>query len=496
MFIYFIQYKFNMSNTTQIFSGIIILNTSITIQHNDKNGYIFHPLYDLTKKFILFSDKIQIYQKKHHIHHMANLFVTVSSNLTYYNNMQKVVLNEIIGVTTDISNHINALYFYSPSFTIKKKLYNTHISADTYSNINAFIDSLRINDSFQTFSIDPRGSVDIDDAISYIDEFNFIIHIADPNRFNHIVDLTDFYKNLSSVYFNSNTHHILPIELATDLISLIENKKRPVISLYFDVRHEPVLKKIVRQNIIVNQNLSYDDANNILCNETTHHIQQLFGIAKKLSPFYYQNRKNLVDTHDMIELFMLLANHKISEFLIHHLTDSDNILFRNHSNDIAFYSYTNIGHDILNLPSYVHFTSPIRRTADFITHEHVINCIEKIDDKSDRVIIPDILHFNQCIYHIKCANNIANYLHVIELINNGSVYRCKLIDFNSTCKFKWLILDHNVKFMCYFCHADFADKFQHIFDSLIVNNIYEIKLYKSTFDKLQTNKILFDFNLS
>ena len=93
---------------------------------------------------------------------------------------------------------------------------------------------------------------------------------------------------------------------------------------------------------------------------------------------------------------------------------------------------------------------------------------------------------------IKLASNRAKYVYVANLIDNGTLYKCKLLDYNQT-TFKWLIINYDLKFRCELCHTDFIDKYVNIINKLKINEWYDIKLYKFDTSKTQLCKIAFEF---
>ena len=473
--------------------GIIIINTNISICiPGKKPGYTFVPINDLNSQYILFTGKINDLIKNNKIYNKTNLLAIVKITDKIYNKLTEVVLECIIGPIYNPENYYKTILYYNPLYPINIKKYNNVLSLDDNNKVNTFIESLNINCSEQlyTITIDPNGCKDIDDAISYIDDNNFVIHIADPNKFNDCIDLKKYYNNYTSLYFGYETYHLLPLELSTNYISLLENKIRPVISVYFVlIDNKPFINKIIRQNIMINKNLSYDEANTILKNESNNNINKLFEISKKLESIYYQNDKISTDTHDMIELFMLLTNNKIAEYLSEH--NVTNVLYKNCNDQLSYYTYHNIGHNKLNLQYYVHFTSPIRRTADYIIHQQVINCIESINQTFE---IAELSKYNDILHNIKIVSNNAKYVYIANMINNGDIYKCKLIEFNKTTGlFKWYILNHDLKFSCKLCHDDFLENHHNLINNLKINEIHEIRLYKFNMGKLQLTKITFEF---
>lgn len=475
--------------TNQSFGGTLIINTNYSFIKNKKRGYVFIPLNNPQKQYIVFTSSLlnDKFNKK------TNIFCIVKpTNIVYKDNVFEATLDRIIGPVNILDHQIEILYHYSYQYPINIKKYNNIISHDDKLLLESFINTLTLSDfPFETYSIDPIGCTDIDDAISYLDENNIVIHIADPNRFNEIILLDKWYNNLTSIYMGNKTHHLLPKDLSTNYISLIENKVRPVISVYFNISNDnTIITKICRQNIKVNKNMTYDEANILLNNNTV--ISKLFQVAKKLEPIYYDTDKILKDTHDLVELFMLLINDKIGEYLSTNY--SGKILYRISNTDAAKYSFEPLGHFQIKSKKYVHFSSPIRRTADYIIHQNLIECLDgkKIENK---FLVNDLNEFNDKVDTIKLVSNKAKYLQVANMINNGELYKCKLLKIDNN-KFRWLIIGYDIKFTCDICHETFLEQYKDFIKTLKINEIYDIKLYKMLVGKLQTTKLMFEFNLS
>jgi len=466
-------------------SGIILIKTNYSFRSNDKPGYIFAPLNNLNKNYIIFSNSKVLKSSN------DNLYCIISlTEKKLFNNIQIAKLENIIGPVNLLSNQIDSLLYYSDQFQIKK--YNNIIEPGIFTIYNNLLNDLKVNNDYDVISIDPLNCRDIDDAVSYIDENNFIIHIADPNKFHEIYPLTDYYNNYTSLYLQLKTLHLLPEMLSTNIISLIENTIRPVISIYFRIENDiPEILSIKRQNIKITKNMTYDEADNYINKENI--INNLFKIGKKLENIYYTEDKILKDSHDMVELFMLLTNHKIGEFITNNINNSNNkILYRTVIDNQGVYSWNNLLHDKLNIYNYVHFTSPIRRTADFITHQLLLKCLNY--EVNNEYKITDIDTYNNYLSNIKLISNRAKYLTVADKIINGNQYNCKLIKINET-NFTWYIHDFDIKFTCEFCKPEFINQFEKFIFSLKINESYNIKLYKIFVTKFKIIKLMFEFVL-
>lgn len=495
--------KTNKTPQNMLVGGTLIINTNFSFVQNKKFGYVFCPLNNHNTQYIIFTNKIKESIKSKQYDSKTNLYCIVKiTNTKFKDNIYEAILDRIIGPVNNISNQIEVLYHYSEKYIINPKKYNKPLCNDIKTIYNAFIQSLVKNPTvnYETFSIDPIGCKDIDDAISYLDNDNFIVHIADPNKLNEISSLNEYYHNNTSLYMADKTYHLLPLELSTNYISLLEKQVRPVISVHFKfINGNPTIDKIIRHNIIVDSNMNYNDADKLIDNEEST-IGKLFTISKRLELIYYDQSKILKDTHDMIELFMLVINDKIGEYLTNNCLNKKDLLYRtciNNENDdnkslVATYNNQPLGHHSLKLKHYVHFSSPIRRTADYITHQLLIECLNN-ESYTNKYQIQDLNNFNNYINTVKIISNRAKYLYVANVITNGDKYKCKLLAINNN-KFRWLIINYDIKFMCDICHTDFLDKYTNFINTLRINEIYDIKLFKLTVGKIQNIKLTFEFN--
>jgi ribonuclease R len=321
-----------------------------------------------------------------------------------------------------------------------------------------------------TFTIDPADAKDFDDAISFkkLESGNFEIgiHIADVSYYvspNSILD-REAQQRQFSVYLADRTIPMLPQILSNDLCSLNPHEDKLVFSAVFLMdKNGQVHKRSFHRSIInSSQRYSYESAEDVLHNKNAefhHELTTLNGIAKKLRAKNFANgaidfekneikievddtgrpiriyHKPHLDTHKLVEEFMLLANYEVAEFIFRNQKKSshhDALIYRVHdtpnhektinlavflkafgyylkvgrrgeinSKDIntliqcirgtpeesliktaimrslakAVYSIKNIGHFGLAFRYYTHFTSPIRRYPDLMIHRMLAACL-------------------------------------------------------------------------------------------------------------------------
>lgn len=235
-------------------------------------------------------------------------------------------------------------------------------------------------------TIDPEGSMDLDDAF-HIDNSLIYVHIADVDNIFHRND--PFYepeikRRMTSVYGNSRVYNMLPPEFSSEKISLNGTGQKAVVTVILEANAGLKGKEIQLSTIEVTSCLSYEEAQKILDNpicqssvsKSIHRLSQVTGYN---------------DTHKMIEAIMVATNSYVGQ-MIHQqghpsLVRVMPVLPKTKDSDVLSYlkfrgsngakyiasapaSATTpaLHHGGLGIDNYVHFTSPIRRYADLIIH--------------------------------------------------------------------------------------------------------------------------------
>ncbi|MFA7252308.1 MAG: ribonuclease R [Candidatus Paceibacterota bacterium] len=314
-----------------------------------------------------------------------------------------------------------------------------------------------------TFTIDPKTAKDFDDAISFkiLSNGNYEIgvHIADVSHYvregSHLDK--EALKREFSVYMVDRTIPMLPEVLSNDICSLNPNEDRLTFSAVFEMNAKGQIFTRWFGKTVINSDkrFTYEDAQETLNKKDGLYFKELNilnEIAKKLRTEKTRQgaidfeqdevvfdldannkpiriyKKQRLDTHKLVEEYMLLANKEVAEFIfkaykktnstnpflyrIHDLPDQEKIaqlsifvkalgyelpiekkngitgkdlqnLFRQiegkdnegmiktaavRSMAKAIYSTKNIGHFGLAFEFYTHFTSPIRRYPDLLVH--------------------------------------------------------------------------------------------------------------------------------
>jgi len=326
-----------------------------------------------------------------------------------------------------------------------------------------------------TFTIDPFDAKDFDDALSYKKLENghleVGVHIADVSHYvKPGTELDKVARDRGfSVYLVDRTIPMLPEVLSNDLCSLNPEEEKLAFSAVFEIDNTgKVYTKWFGKTVIKSdKRFSYKEAQESINNDGpfSKELRELNEIAKKVrkdrmnagaidfetdeiqfeldkdfKPIKVY-RKERLDTHKLIEEFMLLANREVGEYMFkaHQKDKRGTFVYRIHgepdkekldqlsiflralgydfhlgkgkltSKDIqavlkkiegkaeesliktaavrsmakAIYSTKNIGHFGLAFQYYTHFTSPIRRYPDLIAHRILWNHLNNKHVSSD-----------------------------------------------------------------------------------------------------------------
>lgn len=248
------------------------------------------------------------------------------------------------------------------------------------------------------FTIDPKGSLDFDDAFSIkcLDNGNTLlsIYIANVTIWLDALNLwQSFSKRISTIYLPDKKRPMLPTILSDCLCSLQEKVKRFAFVLDLElVNDENSGYNIISykfSNCLVNvfKNFVYEEPD-LLKNK---HYTLLFDVVTKLcSKTKYI--KGIRDSHDLVCYLMVLMNYTCAkEMLMKKVGIFRSALIKKDVNpvktelpdevgqfikiwnstagqyiDISTNSDVNISHDLLDLDAYIHITSPIRRLVDLL----------------------------------------------------------------------------------------------------------------------------------
>ncbi len=309
------------------------------------------------------------------------------------------------------------------------------------------------------FTIDPEDAKDFDDAVSLTaltdGNYRLGVHIADVSHYVKEGSALDHeaLKRGTSVYLVNEVIPMLPEKLSNDVCSLKPNEDRLAYSVFMTVTRQGAEKDYEIEKSVINskRRFTYEEVQKILDTGKGDHVsilQEMRTLSQVLlkkrlreggidfetveTRFRFDSdgypleiiKKVRLDSHRLIEEFMLLANQTVAKHIgmahrgdhrkpfvyrVHDLPDPDRLrdlanfvakfghkLHVNGANAKAIekliesvkgtpeeylinevairamakavYSEKNIGHFGLGFNYYTHFTSPIRRYPDLIVH--------------------------------------------------------------------------------------------------------------------------------
>lgn len=304
------------------------------------------------------------------------------------------------------------------------KLWDEYLSTNP-SDLAISTNISRLDYNEQVNTIDPIGSIDLDDGFSfnYNDEYwNLTIHIADPVSWFDLTNplfvkiFQELQKRLQSCYISSyektDPTHLLPLNIVK-LVSLLEIipesniKTRRAISFCFKISKQTnTIEKfnITHTNLSNIKNYSYSQYSEFInCISNTELKNELIGLINTLKNIIGLSESVYKDfilqdniTHGMIEIFMILVNWYGGNYLINKLNKSNTIIRVQDKKDIntdnevnfdirivpeyaqpylstcanytKYNDSTNQKHYSLNISNYTHLSSPMRRFIDMLNH--------------------------------------------------------------------------------------------------------------------------------
>jgi len=279
------------------------------------------------------------------------------------------------------------------------------------------------------YTIDPEGCLDADDGFSVYEtpagSLFLAIHIADPTEFIPLESQTwkEVCQKTTTKYLSNNKpYHMMP-EQIIEMSSLMETScgsQKPAISVTTEidkVNFEPIGNvkiKFTTVNVCNEHRFSYLEATKVqnsnsviqrglLIGKALFEIRSKQTVATKLNninnsyllyendqPYLYCDSPDEIAMKNMIAEFAIFANSFVGQYLKANLNgtgifrscvasdwldavdssiDGMGLLEKIIKDGIrADYISSRSRHDLVGMPSYTHFTSPIRRLSDCVCH--------------------------------------------------------------------------------------------------------------------------------
>jgi exoribonuclease R len=389
----------NTIDTIRVYAGVLVLVNTRTYGRSHNNRLLYKCIpYDnsLPELLVPYDQKITFSKA------FKNKYVTFS-----FSHWEEKHPRGIIRETLGDVDHLPAFYEYqlhSKYIHFSNSKMTKHVQRlISEKHCPDFIQDIFQNPQYSiedkteqcyVFTIDPKGSTDLDDAFSIQqcednnDILKITVYISNVFVWLETMDLWDHLsQRVSTVYFPDTKRTMLPTILSEDWYSLLEKKKRVAFAMEILVHQDgtilPESLRFYSALICVRKNFAYDE-------EKLHknkHYQKLESVSKKLDT-------NIRDSHDVVSYWMIFMNIQCAKQLrdkkcgifrnsimknkdltqntlfshLDHDTTQMLSMWNNVSSTYIEYNHdeSTFQHDVMNEECYIHITSPIRRLVDIL----------------------------------------------------------------------------------------------------------------------------------
>ena len=239
------------------------------------------------------------------------------------------------------------------------------------------------------FTIDPFKSQDFDDGMSIVKDGNetkLSIYISNVAIWMDVLDLwSAFSERVATIYLPDYKRPMLPTILSDSLCSLIKNEKRFALALDIIIKDGVIIDFIFSNTLIkVRENYEYEDPN-LLKDPSYKNIVETINLITRDKQYRYIH--HIHSSHDVVTYLMIVMNYISSKKMY----ENKNGIYRAvainksykipenipenikkylkiwHSSSGQYMLYdNNVQHDLLEMETYIHITSPIRRLVDLL----------------------------------------------------------------------------------------------------------------------------------
>lgn len=351
--------------------------------------------------------------------------------------------------------HYLYTYFWSSNSKLYKYFKDFDFNYDIVEGRSTYVNNV--------ITVDPNGSIDLDDGFSLSFNNNIInldIHISDPtsyfdlNQENMWTIMEELSQRISTCYIplNNKIKHLLPeINIGNqnllNLTSLIGENKR-AISFCFVINLETnnvefKIKKTLLKNITnttyeefdkkINNDLNYKKDLITLCNfminkmscnldfndeEISHKLIEVFMIWTNFyAGNYLYNNKNkmFVRTQDKFVDLDMIVPHYAKTFL--NLGAKYDFVDSKVEKDFLHYS--------LGIKNYCHVTSPMRRFVDMINHL-LLHDIDANFEIYNRFL--KLINAEQINSRLKTYKKLSNGYELLKHIQTTNIFKACIFD--------------------------------------------------------------------
>lgn len=378
-----------------------------------------------------------------------------------FDNELKIV-TEVFGT---VGNNIDDLNIYHHLYTQTWMSKTKYMELWVNYGFDADFDIVdRVEYPFKVITVDPEGSIDLDDGFTFRSDFDYYyldIHIADPISYFDFTKeqmpkiFDEFINRINTCYIpnlkgSSQAIHLLP-ELVVKHVSLLELTDeigfRRGMSFCFKINRstQEIEFNLVHTKLtnVVNKTYEkYDEEINKDVEQKTE-LVNLSNMLIKIGGFRLE--KLNVDSnisHQMIEVFMIWVNLYAGNYLknksskmITRVQDGSElpsnldsipkycINFLNHSANYKLSEPEEISyHYSLGVNNYCHISSPMRRVIDMLNHLLIYNY--------NCEIIKNNVDLDKINNKMKIQKKISNAYDLICYLKNSNRFKAFVMELN------------------------------------------------------------------
>ena len=287
---------------------------------------------------------------------------------------------------------------------IEKRPNEEHIS-HIFHHPNFIIEDRRTKN--YVFTIDPEGSMDFDDGFSiqkiHNGQHRVSVYIANVYLWLETFGLwKSFSKRVATIYLPDRRRPMLPTVLSETLCSLQKQQDRFafVMDVVVDSNGKIVPDSVSFKNALINveKNYVYEDRKMVTADKN---YRKLFDIT-------YLMDSTIRNSHDVVAHWMIVMNSMCGDYMatrrfgifrasaymnknidegINSIQCEDTRrvvrLWNNATGQYMMYGEHNHQHEVMNIKSYIHITSPIRRLIDLLNQMLMFDNIGLVRQMSD-----------------------------------------------------------------------------------------------------------------
>lgn len=384
----------SMIRSMKYIPGILVLNNNKTFG-KEKNKYYYQCIPD-DKRLPMFLIPYEV-KNIGFIKYVSNKYIIFRFDKW----KDKFPMGKIEIALGDVNHDINfyeyelyckSLYASISNFTkeTKNKMKKSNVD-NCLKNIKSKIEFVNLLNEY-VFTIDSKETTDYDDALSIItlgdEKYILKIHIANVPIWLDELELWDSFSNrISSIYLPDRKRPMIPTILSEKICSLNSESEKIVFTIEIYIEKNEVIKCNYYNSLIkVAKNFVYEEQA-LLKNKDYLLIKDVFESLYNNTENDYKFLSKIKNSFDVVAYAMVLMNYftaiKMSELrcgifksasIDNYVSLPDTIdeemqnfikMWNNSVTQYCLFSDKR-SHDFLNIESYIHITSPIRRLVDLL----------------------------------------------------------------------------------------------------------------------------------